>query len=82
MDIFAILAGSLCTLSLIPQLVCAQRGNFQISKVFLIMYLMGVINWGLFGFTLTPINYPLLSISVLQAIFTLLILVKLVKRHE
>jgi uncharacterized protein with PQ loop repeat len=81
MDIFALLAGSLCTLSLIPQLVCAQRGIFQISKVFLIMYLVGVINWGLFGFTLTPINYPLLSISVLQAIFTFLILVKLVKRH-
>jgi hypothetical protein len=76
MDIFAVIAGSLCTLSFITQLIRALNSNFQLSHTFLITYFIGVINWGLFAISTLPINWLLLLISVLQATFVGIILLK------
>lgn len=81
MKVFAILAGVLCTISFVPQLLSIYRGKVKLSREFLFIYFLGVINWGLFGITMTPPNIPLVVISGIQTAFVALILLKL-SRHE
>jgi uncharacterized protein with PQ loop repeat len=76
MDIFAIIAGSLCTISFIPQLLRVLKKIYTLSPAFLLMYCLGVINWGLFGLTMSPIGWPLVTISFLQMLFVLVIYIK------
>ena len=81
MKVFAILAGVLCTVSFIPQLLSIYGGKVKLSRAFLFIYFLGVINWGLFGITMTPPNIPLVFISGIQAAFVAILLIQL-SSHE
>jgi len=77
MIVFAIAAGTLCTISFIPQLLSQFKGRDKLSRLFLVIYLIGVINWGLFGITMPQPNIPLVAISAIQVVFVTIILIKL-----
>lgn len=69
--IFSFLAGFLCTISFIPQLLSKSE---KINTHFLIIYGSGVICWGLFGLYLS--NLFLILISLIQLIFVGIIYAK------
>ncbi len=76
MEIFAILAGALCTISFFPQAFRALKNNTIIDRKFLILYLFGVLNWAMFSVTLSTINYPLFGISLIQGLLVMFLLLK------
>ena len=78
MKIFAILAGLLCTVSFVAQIIKFKRDKTaSISKLFLFIYGIGVINWGLLGLSLSPMHMPLVLISFLQLAFVMFIIYSL-----
>jgi uncharacterized protein with PQ loop repeat len=81
MEIFAVFAGLLCTLSFIPQILSVLRGRPDISCVFLWIYACGVLNWALFALTEAAVNWPLFAISALQLFFVLFIIVAIKKKN-
>jgi uncharacterized protein with PQ loop repeat len=81
MDLFAILAGTFCTVSFIPQIIRARKKAFFLSESFLIIYGVGVLNWGLYALSHQSVAWPLAFISFLQ-LFFVLILLFLIRRND
>ena len=81
-DIFGYLAGTLCTISFIPQAYkCIVEKNVEgISLMMYIIFSVGVLLWFIYGIILG--NLPIIIFNALTLILAIAILINILKHSK